>query len=89
LQLSILGPWISKENGKRFKTFIKTPRQSDLEFIKDLLESGMIKPVIDRQFDLSEAPEAVHYVEKGHTQGKVVLSVKPGETQNLRLVVNS
>jgi NADPH:quinone reductase-like Zn-dependent oxidoreductase len=32
-------------------------------------------PVIDRTYDLSEAPEAIRYVEEGHTQGKVIITV--------------
>jgi NADPH:quinone reductase-like Zn-dependent oxidoreductase len=43
--------------------------------MKDLLESGKIKPVIDRRYPLSEVPEAIRHDEEGHAKGKVVISV--------------
>jgi len=51
------------------------PNKKDLVFIRSLLEEGKIKPVIDRQYKLSEVPEAIRYVEKGHAIGKVVITV--------------
>ena len=52
------------------------PNQKDLLFIKELLETGRIKPVIDRRYPLSEVPEAVRYVEAGHATGKVVITLE-------------
>ena len=49
--------------------------KDDLAFIKGLLESGKIKPVIDRCYPLREVPEALRYLEEGHAQGKVVITV--------------
>jgi NADPH:quinone reductase-like Zn-dependent oxidoreductase len=43
--------------------------------LKDLIEAGKLKPVIDRTFPLSEAPQAIGYLEQGHARGKVVLTV--------------
>ena len=43
--------------------------------MKELLESGKIKPVIDRHYPLSEVPQAIRYVEAGHAVGKVVITV--------------
>ncbi|MEW9671575.1 zinc-binding dehydrogenase [Ammoniphilus sp. 3BR4] len=43
--------------------------------MKELLEAGKVKPVIDRCYKLSEVPEAIRYFEKGHAQGKVVITV--------------
>jgi NADPH:quinone reductase-like Zn-dependent oxidoreductase len=50
-------------------------KQSDLAFLKGLLEAGKIVPVIDRKYSLSETPEAIRYVEEGHARGKVVINV--------------
>jgi NADPH:quinone reductase-like Zn-dependent oxidoreductase len=49
--------------------------KKDLLFIKELLESGKVVPVIDRTYPLSEVPEAIRYLETGRAQGKVVITV--------------
>jgi NADPH:quinone reductase-like Zn-dependent oxidoreductase len=48
---------------------------ADLGILKDLIEAGKVTPIIDRTYKLSEVPDAVLYVERGHTRGKVVISV--------------
>jgi NADPH:quinone reductase-like Zn-dependent oxidoreductase len=50
--------------------------QKDLDFIKDLLETGKIKPVIDGCYPLSKTAEAFWYFEKEHARGKVVITVE-------------
>ncbi|MBP1704089.1 MAG: alcohol dehydrogenase, partial [Chloroflexi bacterium] len=50
--------------------------QKDLNFIKELLESGKVIPVIDGCYPLSETPEAFWYFEIVHPRGKVVISVE-------------
>lgn len=88
LQMAILGPLISQDSGKRFRTFIKSPRKTDLEMIKNLLEAGKISPVMDRRYDLADTSAAVRYVEEGHTRGKVVIGIRPAEEESLKLAVN-
>ncbi|MCI0804703.1 MAG: zinc-binding dehydrogenase, partial [Chloroflexi bacterium] len=51
------------------------PNSEDLEFIKELIEAGKVVPVIDRSYPLSEVPEAIRYLEEGHAQGKIVVTV--------------
>jgi NADPH:quinone reductase-like Zn-dependent oxidoreductase len=51
------------------------PNQKDLIFMKELLEAGKVTPVIDRRFPLSETAEAIRYLEAGHAQGKVVITI--------------
>jgi NADPH:quinone reductase-like Zn-dependent oxidoreductase len=52
------------------------PNKEDLQFLKQLIEDGTLTPVIDRTYSLSEVPEAIRYLEEGHAQGKVVITVR-------------
>ena len=78
-QVLLLGPLISLFGKQRMGSLTSTPNQKDLQFMKELLESGKIKPVIDRRYPLSEVPEAIRYVEEGHAKGKVVIVVERGD----------
>jgi NADPH:quinone reductase-like Zn-dependent oxidoreductase len=49
--------------------------KEDLVMLRGLLESGKVKPVIDRTYPLSETTEAIRYLELGHARGKVVITV--------------
>jgi NADPH:quinone reductase-like Zn-dependent oxidoreductase len=49
--------------------------QKDLTTIGALIAEGRVTPVIDRSYSLSEAPEAVRYLEQGHARGKVIIEV--------------
>jgi NADPH:quinone reductase-like Zn-dependent oxidoreductase len=52
------------------------PNQKDLLFMKELLEGGKVKPVIDSCYPLSELPEALHYLEEGRAAGKVIITMQ-------------
>ena len=47
----------------------------DLTILADMMQSGKLKPVIDRAYKLDQVPDAIRYVEEGHARGKVVISV--------------
>lgn len=48
----------------------------DLNFIKELFETGIVVPVIDKRYPLSETPEAFRYFGEGHVRGKVVIRME-------------
>jgi NADPH:quinone reductase-like Zn-dependent oxidoreductase len=74
-QAMALGPWISLTEKKKVGTFLQRANQKDLILMKELIEDGKVKPVIDRCYKLDEVNEAFSYFAEGHAQGKVVLSV--------------
>ena len=67
--------WVSMTGSKKLVAFVTKPNQKDLVVLRELLEAGKVTPVIDRRYKLSEVPEALRYVEKGHAQGKTVITV--------------
>jgi len=50
--------------------------KKDLTVLGDMMQSGKVTPVIDRQYKLSDLPEAIRYLEEGHARGKVVITVE-------------
>jgi NADPH:quinone reductase-like Zn-dependent oxidoreductase len=70
----ILSPFMSQ----KFDMMLADLNKDDLAVLGELLKSGKVTPVIDRTYKLSEAAEAIRYLEKGHTRGKVVLTVESG-----------
>jgi len=47
----------------------------DFDALRELIEAGKVRPVIDRTYPLSEAPDAIRHLEEGHPRGKVVITV--------------
>ncbi len=78
-QSLFLGPLMSKNDGRKMTSCMKKANQKDLLFIRDLLEEGKIRPVIDECYSLSKTAEAFRYFEKGHAQGKVVITIAAQE----------
>jgi NADPH:quinone reductase-like Zn-dependent oxidoreductase len=66
---------LSRFVGQKLGTFINKENHEDLLVLKDLIESGKVTPFIDRTYPLSEAPEAIRYLEEGHAREKVVITV--------------
>ncbi|MFC2106078.1 NAD(P)-dependent alcohol dehydrogenase [Candidatus Bipolaricaulota bacterium] len=70
VQALVLSPFISQ-----MRWFVRVVNNEDLVIMKELIETGAIRPVIDRAYPLSATPEAVGYIEEGHARGKVIISV--------------
>jgi NADPH:quinone reductase-like Zn-dependent oxidoreductase len=70
----LFGPLLSMGRQK-FGNLLVKPNQADLMVLKELCETGRVRPVIDRRFQLSEVPAAVRYVEDGHARGKVAITL--------------
>lgn len=71
----LIGPWISMTGSKKFYALTIKINQQDLIFLKEMIEAGKIKPVIDRSYPISQAAEALRYYAEGHARGKVVITV--------------
>lgn len=71
LKAKIANPFVSQSMS--FLSAVEN--HADLVVLKTMLESGAIRPVIDRTYSLSQATDAIRHVDAGHTQGKTVITV--------------
>ena len=71
LRALMLSPLVSQ----RFAWFVAKERASDLERLTPLLESGAVKPSIDRVYPLDGAPDALRHLETGQVRGKVAITI--------------
>lgn len=69
----MLGSFTSNTGGKKINSMTAALNKEDMVFIKELMEAGKVKTVIDRCYQFSEVPEALRYLEEGHAKGKVVI----------------
>jgi len=73
-QVLFLGPWISMLEGKKMSLLLHKANKGLDEMI-ELTESGVVTPVIDSLYPLSETADAMRYFGSGKAKGKVVVSV--------------
>jgi NADPH:quinone reductase-like Zn-dependent oxidoreductase len=69
LKAIAISPFVSQT----LTPFFTRPSKQDLITLKELLEAGTVRPVIDATYPLSKVPEAIRYLEAGHARGKVVI----------------
>ncbi len=75
LKVTLLGPWMSRGGTKKIGMLMPAENENDFSVMKELLESGKVVPVIDREYSFSEIPEAIRYLEKGRARGKIVIKM--------------
>ncbi len=66
---------VSQVGTRKLVGFPARPNKADLTVSARLMEERKVTPLIDRRYRLSEVPEAIRYLEEGHAQGKVVISL--------------
>jgi NADPH:quinone reductase-like Zn-dependent oxidoreductase len=67
---------LSRFMSQKFISFMAKLNKEDLATIGELMETGKVTPVIDRRYSLSEAAEAIRYLEEGHARGKVLITLE-------------
>ena len=72
IKTMVLSPFTSQKMGM----MMADANGKDLAVLADMMQSGKLKPVIDRTYKLSEVPAAIAYLEEGHARGKVIITVE-------------
>jgi NADPH:quinone reductase-like Zn-dependent oxidoreductase len=66
---------LSRFGSRKLKPFLAERRKEDLIVLREMIEAGGVRPVIDRVYPLDETAAAVRRVEEGHVRGKVVITI--------------
>ena len=82
-QAMLLLPVMSRTGRQKMGNSAHKPNAQDLACMKELLEEGLVKPVIDRRYPLGATAEAIGYLEEGHARGKVVITVDQNDNTSL------
>jgi len=76
LRMNFASVFRSKFTSQKFVTYIAKLTKDDLTILRDLMQEGKVKPVIDRTYKLSQTTDALRYLEEGHAGGKVVITME-------------
>ncbi len=71
----VRAPLLSLFVGHKLLALMANVNTADLDVVRDLIESGKVKPAVDRTYPLAQAADAIRYVHAGRARGKVVISV--------------
>jgi NADPH:quinone reductase-like Zn-dependent oxidoreductase len=67
-------PLMSKFSSQQFVVLLSQMNEADLLVLRDLLQAGKVKPVIDRSYAFADIPAAIRYLESQRARGKVVVT---------------
>lgn len=73
----LLGSIFAGNSGQKLRGIAAKNSREDLMAVKELVEAGAIKPVIDKQFTLEQTPDAMRLIGTGHARAKLVINVIP------------
>jgi len=77
LQAVFVGGWMSRKGNQKLGLLMARLNNEDFVFMRGLLETGAVTPVIDRCYPLSQTADAFRYLESGNAQGKIILTIAP------------
>ncbi len=78
---SIFFGWLLSFGGKKMKTLSAKSDPEDLEYVAKLLDEGNIQAIIHKRYDLDKGAEAIDYLSKGHSPGKVIINIQEGNNE--------
>ena len=76
---ALIGPLFAIGSGKTLTNLSQHQDRNDLVFMAELIESGKVKPVIDKVYPLEQVSEALKHYETGRTRGKIIITIQTGK----------
>jgi NADPH:quinone reductase-like Zn-dependent oxidoreductase len=67
---------LSSFTDQKFAQYMTKVSKDDLIMLGDLVQTGKVRPVIERTYKLSDAPEAFRLLDQGHARGKTVIKIE-------------
>jgi NADPH:quinone reductase-like Zn-dependent oxidoreductase len=72
----IAAMWLGAKLGSRTATFfVADLNRPDIDFLGELLQTGQLKPVVEKRYELTEVADALRYMGDGHARGKLVIAI--------------